>query len=73
MALIMRDCISMKHKTLLKVLIGIILMSTKRIGICEIWVNLQCALEELDGCLMLLLQREAVTHDTPSLRRKAID
>ena len=61
------DSIAVVRKSFVKVFVGKVLVPTERVCICEVGVNLQRPLEEPQSCFMLLLQGEAISHDTPCL------
>ena len=57
---------------LVQVLVAHVLVPAQRVGVREARVQLQRPLEELERRLVLLLQREAVAHHAPALRRAAV-
>lgn len=66
------DGVAVVRKSLVKVFVGKVLVPAERVCVCEVRVDLQSSLEEAQSCLMLLLQGEAIAHDTPRLRAQAV-
>ena len=72
-ARVVRSRLTVQQQALLEVLVGKVLVATEGVGVREVGVELERALEKLDGRFVLLLQREAVAHHAPGLRTEAVE
>ena len=72
MARVQPQCVPVAPKPFVKVLRGHVLVPAERVGVHELRVELQGALEEAQGGLVLTLEAEAVAQNAPSLRREPV-
>ena len=63
------DCLSEARHSAVQLFCQHVLMTKQRVGISEGLANLDSSLEEFDCCVVFLLQTEAVTSCTPSLKQ----
>jgi hypothetical protein len=73
MSVVMVKGLSKRGHRLIKIFVADVLVSAEGASIGERCVHLDGAIEELDGSLVLLLQREAVADNTPRFRTHLVN